>query len=491
MARRNRNKQKLTQDLKGAASSRLQDMNQVVGQLAMDAFQNQLARTGYGMPNLMEGTAYPITRLTRDYNLMNSLYRNNWLATKVVSTIPKDMMKNWIKYTCELDPQKMKLLAQVERRTRLRRSLLEGLIWGRLYGGAAALMMIDGQEDELESPLDIDSIQEGDFKGLLVVDRWSGIYPDIQLVEDANDPEYGLPKFYEFRNLTTRESYRVHHSRIIRFVGHHLPEWEKQAEVYWGASVIEPLFEELKKRDNTSANIAMLIFQARLTVLKVKDLDVMLSSSNQKAVQDFYNTVQAQNWLRSNQGQQVIGADDDFESIQYTFSGINDIYESFMLDMSGASGIPCTKLFGRAPAGMNATGESDNENYDELIEQEQEAHLRPALEKLLPVLCMSTFGKIPPDMDFVFNPISTPTDKELADIVKAKADALYDAYERGGIPQKVLFLELKQLSEGTGMFTNLTDDIINKASNEIQGPMDLANALEDDPEIDDDGKTDD
>ncbi len=447
-----------------------------------DAFQNVLARTGYGMPNLMEGTEYPLTRLTRNYQLMNSLYRNNWLAAKIINIIPKDMMKNWIKYTSGTTPEEAKKLAKGERRTRLRRSLLEGLTWGRLYGGAAGLLVIEGQDD-LEEPLDLEAIGPGDFKGLMIVDRWSGIYPNIELVTDINSPEYGLPKFYEFRNITTLENYKVHHSRIVRFIGHYLPEWEKQAETYWGASIIEPLFEELKKRDNTSANIAMLIFQSRLTVLKIKDLDVLISGANKNAVQDFYNTMQAQNWLLSNQGRQLIGADDDFQSVQYTYGGLNDIYESFMLDMSGASSIPIMKLFGRSPAGMNGTGEYEMVNYYETVEQEQEARLRPALDKVLPVLCMSELGTIPDDFEFEFNPVGTPTEKEVADIVKSKADAIYDAYERVGIPQKVAMQELKQLSDGTSMFTNLTDDVINKANDDIEAPLDLT-AENGEPEFD-------
>lgn len=464
-------KQQTTQDSKATPS--LSGLNNIVSQVAtMDAFQNVLARTGYGTPNLMEGTQYPLTRLTRDYNLMNALYRNNWLAAKVVNIVAKDMMKNWIKFTDGVTPEQIDQIEKAIRRTRVRRSLLEGLTWGRLYGGAAGLMVVEGQDD-LEQPLEIEAIQEGDFKGLMIVDRWSGIYPDIELVEDINSPEYGLPKFYEFRNLTTLQNYRVHHSRIIRFIGHYLPEWEKQAETYWGASILEPLFEELKKRDNTSANIAMLVFQARLTVLKIKDIEAMISGANKRAVQDFYNTMQAQNWLMSNQGRQLIGAEDDFLSVQYQFGGLNEIYESFMLDMSGASGIPCMKLFGRSPAGMNATGEYDMANYHETVETEQESHLRPALEKLFPVIFMSEFGQVPEDFDFEFNPVGNPSEKEIADIVKAKADAIFDAYERLGIPQRVAFQELKQLSDGTEMFTNLTDEVINQANDKIESPLDL------------------
>lgn len=441
------------------------DLNDEIHKMmTADAFQNAFARTGYATPNLMEGTNYPLTRLTRDYALMNALYRNNWLAQRVISIIPKDMLKNGWNYETELDPQDVDRLVKYERRSCLKAQLLQGLNWGRLYGGAAGLMLIDGQEDMLDQPLDVDSIMPGDFKGLMIVDRWAGIYPDLELITDINSPERGLPKFYQFRDMSTRKNYNVHHSRIIRFIGHMLPEWEREAEVYWGSSVIEPLFEELKKRDNTSANIALLIFQARLTILKLKNLDVLLAGTNVKAKQDFYNTVQAQNWLRSSQGMQVIGADDTFESVQYTFAGLNEIYESFMLDMSGAAQIPVTKLFGRAPAGMNATGESDMRNYYDVVEQEQESALRPALEKIMPVLCMSALGAIPDDIEIVFNPIQTPEEKDVADLVKAKAEAVMIFHNAGIISDQTALKEAKIMGTGTAMFSSISDEDINAAS---------------------------
>ena len=73
----------------------------------------------------------------------------------------------------------------------------------------------------------------------------------------------------------------------------------------------------------------------------------------------------------------------------YSFTGLSDIYDQFMLDMSGAAEIPATKLFGRSPQGLYATGESDLKNYYEMIAQMQERILRPALEKLLPVMALS------------------------------------------------------------------------------------------------------
>lgn len=445
-----------------------------------DSFQNLLNRTGAGSPSMMEATRYPITRLTKDYNLMNSMYRNSWIARRIVSLVPRDMLKNWIKWDSDITPEQIDQLQAAIRMTQLKKQLYRGLCFGRLYGGAGGVMLIEGQDD-LSQPLDLDAIMPGDFKGLLVMDRWSGCTPNAVLIDDISSPEYGLPESYEFTFNAPTETVNVHHSRIIRFNGLDLPVWETQAEQYWGSSIIENVYEEIRKRDNTSANIAGLIFLSNLRVFKIADFGELLATAPRSVQSDFYNTIQAQNTMMNNFGVQVMGNEDEFQQFQLNnFNGLNDIYESFMLDVAGACEIPVTRLFGRSPAGFNS-GENDMRLYYEMIESCQEDQLRPALEKLMPVLAMSALGEVPDDLDFVFNPIETPSDKDIGETVRWKTDSIYNAHDRGLLTDQLAMKELKQLSEGTGIFSNISPEDINKASNEIVKPELLSPFEDGDP----------
>ncbi len=183
-----------------------------------------MARLGYDTPNLMEGTQYPMTRLTQQYQLMNSLYRGHWIIRKVIDSIPGDMCKNWIKINTQLKPDELKRFDNLQRTTRIQRDILQGLKWGRLYGGAAAVIIIDGQEDILDQPLDYNTIMPGSFKGLIVSDRWSGITPGAETIEDVNSPDYGFPEYYEW--FGDNQTVKVHYSRILRFIGRELPYWK-------------------------------------------------------------------------------------------------------------------------------------------------------------------------------------------------------------------------------------------------------------------------
>ena len=432
-----------------------------------DSFQNVMARTVLFMPNLLETTDYPLTRFTRDWQTINSLYRSHWMVRRVIDVIPEDMLKNGYKILSQIEPKQIKRITRIDRKTQTSRKILECCKLGRLYGGAGALIMIEGHEDILDQPLEYDQIMPGSYKGLLSLDRWSGITPEEELVTDESDAEFGLPKYYTITSDNLERGICVHHSRILRFIGRDLPYLEKLAETYWGASEIEHIFDELKKRDNVSWNIAMLTFMANLRIYKMEGMEQVLATGSEKVVQSLYNTIQAMNSLMNNNSIQVIGANDEYENHQYTFGGVGDVYDRFMMDLAGAAETPVTKLFGRSPAGMNATGESDMQNYYDTIEEKQESSLRPVYDKILPIMIMSELGAIPDDFDYEFNPVRRPSDDEMADLASKNIDSITKAFQAGIISQKIALKELRQQAELTGMFSNITDEDIEKADDEI------------------------
>lgn len=435
---------------------------------ALDAFSNVLARLGAGTPNLLEGTEYSLQRMSRDFNTLNALYRESWIVRRIIDVIPADMLKNWITITSGLDPDVEKRLSLTLRRTQLIDKLKRGMQWGRLYGGALGVMLVKHQGYDLSQPLQLDWIMPGDFAGLLIFDRWNGVNPSSELIEDITDPDYGFPKYYTVTDPAGGGSVKIHHSRVVRFTGNTLPFWEEIAEMQWGASVIESIFDELRKRDNVSWNIAQLTFMANIRVLKMQDLGQLLAATDNESQAELLRTLEAQNMLLNNMGMQVMDAADGLETHQYTFGGLSDCYQQFIMDISGAAEIPVTRLFGRSPSGLNATGESDLQNYYDMIAEKQESYLRPILNKVLPPFIISTLGSLPDDFDFEFDPVAEPTDKERADLAKCGTDNVVAAYNAGLISQRTALKELKQQSERTGVWTNITDEDIERASDSVE-----------------------
>lgn len=427
---------------------------------ATDAFSNPAARIGFGTMDLLQATDYPTTRLSQNYQLLTSMYRDNWIVQNIVCTIPDDIIKRWYTVKSAVAPEYLDKLTRLERKTHLRDKLSDAMYWGRLYGGAAALILLRDQDD-MSEPIDLETLMPDSFLGLQVLDRWTGIYPSGELVSDPADPDFGLPAYYTIR---TEEQggiiARVDHSRVLRFIGRELPWLEQVTEVYWGESEIEAVYNEIVKHDNVSGNIASLTFRANVNYMESEGIDQLLGTSNTEQQRRFWNTLQAMAIMESNFGMRVINKGDAIHNTQYTFAGIADVYDRIMMDVAGACRIPVTKLFGRSPAGMNATGESDLQNYYDYVDSVREKGFRTAIEKLLPIMAVSAWGEIPDDLDIDFPPMWTPDASAVADIAQKKSAAIIAAYQNDLLDASEAKQELKTLEDETGLFGKIGDESI-------------------------------
>ena len=430
----------------------------------LDAYSNPPANLGFGANNLSQTAGYIMERFTWDYYTLNILFRNNWIAKAIIEKPANEMLKNGFEIHSELDPDKVTKVMNVYTRTKTNAKFLQCLKWARLYGGCILVPMIEGQDD-LSKPLDFDTIMPDSYKGCFVVDRWSGISPSLEIVDEIDDPDFGKPKYYTISTNNTNTSVKIHHSRIIKMIGRELPYWEEMAEDYWGASELEHVYTELRKRDDTSANISFLIFLANIRIFKMKNLGQAITLGDQESLNRVYQSMQAMNRLMCNTGTFAMDQDDDFATQQYTFTGINDVYESFMLDISGAAEIPVDKLFGRSPTGFNS-GEETLQNYYDTIQEKQETYVREPLERLLKIITMSTLGEIPDDFELVFSPVRRPSNMEKADLAQKQAQPVLDVYNAGIIGKGTVLRELKQQTPMTGQWSNITDQMIEDADKE-------------------------
>lgn len=437
---------------------------EVQNEIAMDSFANPAANLGWGAENLIEGTEYPLTRLTENYMLMLSLYRSSGILKRIVNKPVEDAVAHWFKIDSQITPDQTDAFNRLQRRAKIKANIEKGLKWGRLFGGAAGLIMIDGQGDILDQPLDLDMVAPDSFKGIYIVDRWSGLYPDAHLVEDIGSPAFGLPEFYHIReNENATSDVKVHYSRILRFTGDELPYWEKQVEQMWGTSVIETIWDSLRRYDNALGNIAQLIWQANIWTHKMQGANNLFGVGATQMQSNVINSIHAQRVLMNSFGERILDSEDDLQNHPYSFAGLDRVFSIFQYDMSSVSGIPITILFGRSAAGLDATGEGDLDNYYTMLEEIQENDIRPVLEQLVPIMCMSEFGAVPDDIDLSFNPVRVPTEKEKAEIATSKTNAVVQAHSEGIINDQIAMKELRSMSDSTGMFTNITDEDVKNA----------------------------
>ena len=419
---------------------------------ALDGYANAAAFLGEASPLLSAGT-FIRSDLTSDPELLTAMYRESWLTMRIIDMPSEDMTRAWYRLSTSLPDSALHDLYRLEARHSVKQEITNAIRWARLYGGSLALIVVRGEEDRLDQPLDIDTLLPGCFQGLLVLDRSQGIEPSPELVADLDDPDSGLPRSYTVNlDMENCRSVTLHHSRVLRFIGRELPRMDTIRENYWGASEMEHILDELQKRSAASANIAQLIFQANITTLKMADYGELLNSGTDEQRRGVEQVMSFENRFRTSFGLQLLNKDDSLENHTYSFAGLSEVYEQFMMDMAGAAEIPATRLFGRSPQGMNATGESDLRNYYQPIAQMQERHLRPALERLLPVMAVSCWGYVPEDMEIVFEPLMTTSPAERADLVRKLSTDVLAAYQVGLITREEAREELKSRGEDLGVW---------------------------------------
>ena len=450
------------------------------GAQAQDAFQNLLARTGVGSSSLENGTDYPLTRLTLNFWQLVSLFEGSWLARRIVEAPASDIVKTWPNVLGEIDPDDLAKFKRAITKTNTRGKVLEALTWGRLFGGAGALIVVKGHEHELDNPLDLDKVGIGSYRGLVTFDRWSGISPTGEVCDNFDNPlDVGLPEFYEIHAKNSSETFRVHSSRILRLCGPKMPEPENSVYQGWGISVLAPVMQALISYDNVSANALSLSYRANLIGMRMPELAQILSGVgiSQKAAQDFATRMQPVNQMLSNQSLVMLPKDGELSNVQYSFSGLAELVQMFQLQMAGAAKMPVSLLWGKLYNGLGNAGDGDERIYEKTVATEADVTLRPALEKLFPVIMASELGEVPDDMELSFPSIRVLDEKEKVELAKTVVDTLTVVLNSGGISPRTYGKELKQSSDTTGVFTNITDEDIEKLSDKVSSEGELGEGL--------------
>lgn len=430
---------------------------------AADGFLNLLARQGLSAQNVLSDSTYTFDLLTRNRVRLEAMYRGSWIVGAAVDAIAEDMTRAGIEIKGSDDPELILQMQVKMTRMGIWNSLLDTIRWARLYGGAVAMIDIDGQD--ASTPLNIDTVGVNQFKGLRVFDRWQ-LAPSMNSIISSGT-NHGLPEYYDIlSNLATGQvaNLRVHHTRMIRQIGIQLPAYQAITEEYWGESVVERVNDRLISFDSATAGAANLLQKAHLRTIQVDGLRDVLAAGG-KPEENLIRMFDHMRMLQTNEGITLLDSKDVFSAHSYTFSGMSDMIMQFGQQISGATGIPLVRLFGQSPAGLNSTGESDLRMYYDNVAAQQESRLRDGLMKILRVMHKSIFGALAPEnFDFEFVPLWQLQPRDKADIATATTNTVVAAHAAGIIDNATALKELKQSAAITGVFTNITNEQIEAAT---------------------------
>ncbi|HAB75417.1 MAG TPA: hypothetical protein DCE46_14930 [Pantoea sp.] len=430
-----------------------------------DGYNNFTAKLGTATPNIQTGGTHLPDYLTRNRVKLEFAYRSSFLVGAAIDAVADDMTRKGVTITSRLEPGHKGKVDTFWDEAGIWDGLNDTLKWSRLYGGALLVVLIDGQD--MSTPLRRDRIREGQFKGVLSLDRWMVTPSYYDLVTDYG-PHFGKPKFYKVvTNQKGIPSWKIHYSRLIRLDGETLPFQQAQTENGWGMSVVERIFERIEAFDTSTVGTTQLIHKAHLRTYSIDKLRQILATGGdlEAALMKHMDMIRQ---FQTIEGMTLMDASDKFETHSYSFAGVADVMLRFAEQVSGATGIPLVRLFGQSPAGFS-TGLGDLENYYSRINSQQERRLRRHIRWLMDITWRSEFGEeLPDDFTFEFNKLWEMSDGERATMANNIATALGALADRGIMPRHAAMTDLRNISEVIGIGGAITDEDIEDAKKELE-----------------------
>ena len=293
----------------------------------------------------------------------------------------------------------------------------EALAWADLYGGSIIVVMADDGR-MIDEPLNYDSLRR--IERLKVFDKTNIV--GAKQYQDASAPQYMDVEQYYINTFGANPMW-VHESRVLRFDGGRLPLYQRNLRLGWGAKRFESIKEEIERYCNGHEYALQALTRLSQDVVKLDGLtNILTTEGGDVAVQ---KRMQMIDMVRSMMNSIAIDGEDEYDRKGLSLSGIKELLEQFEIAICGITGIPATKLFGRSPAGMNATGKADSENFYNMVEGIQQNKVKPNLVRLIEMLgaCRDYNLTLPDTWHIEFEPLWSMSKSEKADIEKTKADA--------------------------------------------------------------------
>lgn len=358
---------------------------------------------------------------------LTGLYEGNGLFSKIIDTPAEEALKHGFDLNLKSD----ELNAFVEDALddlEWEEKAATAIKWARLYGGALIVMLIDDGRG-LEDPVDWEHIRSIDE--LRVYER-SIVQPDYASLcqQDYGGKgvgnrvsKFGQPEYYYVSSIYG--SFKVHESRCLVFRNGVLPEQTSNATyLFWGMPEYVRIRRALRETVTAHTDSVKLLERSVQAIYSMKGLASLLTTDDgENQVLKRLQLVDTSRGLLNSIAIDSEGEQYDFKTFQ--FSGVKDVIDATCNMLSALTNIPQTILFGRSPAGMNATGDSDFESYYNFVEKIQRLMLKRNLRTLLDVVFRAGIasGDVTeePDYKLEFNPLWSLSDTEQATVDQTKA----------------------------------------------------------------------
>lgn len=397
-------------------------------------------RGAYGYQPAFTGNPHDSNDYMFKWRQYVHLYETSWEARKIVRIIPEDALrKDWI--IEDIPEQKAKHIEGVLNRLRFTQVLKRSLILERLLGGCLTFLGLEGETDETATEFKPSSGAALRFCNAIPLSR-------IQRMEWDTNP---LSAHYMRPGAYTINGEQVHVSRCLVWDGEPLFDPYDFALTNFrgnlagfGPSVLAAIWDDIVKAVGTRQAAYQLIQTNNAILMAVNDLqDLAGTKSGQEALRKVKQIAQQISVYNA-----AIIDGDKVEVKQHSasFGSVPELILTFIQILSAASDIPATRFLGQAPGGLNATGDSDLENYYNVIDAYQRQRIEPNVRRVYDIIGFNSYGqewkKDREKLTFKFPPLWNATELEEAEKHSKTIDNAMKLFDAGLMDERKVIKEI-------------------------------------------------
>ena len=344
--------------------------------------------------------------------MLTDMYVSDGIGSQIVKIVADDMTREWINIKNDSDNSIVNELKKLSAESVFNLALK----WMRLYGGSGIVLGFDDGKS-LDTPVTNNS----KINWLEIIPR-SQIYIANSIYNnDILSSNYGKVEIYNMQIGWNLEMTNIHYTRFIEFKGEPVPYLKSMADIerrYWGISVLQEAWNSISMLGSAYQAVGNILLEFIIGKYTLAGLRSMLAQGQEEKI---LSRMEIINMTKSIYNSVLLDESEEYSRDSASVAGFPELLDRFMMLVSAVCRIPVTKLFGRSPAGMNATGEGDLTNYYDIIQSEQGNRLEKPLQRLVNIIAVY-LGKASDietaEFPIDFNPLFQLTEKEQAEVKK-------------------------------------------------------------------------
>jgi hypothetical protein len=300
-----------------------------------------------------------VTTRSLDDSVLRTMYKTG-LMSKIIRLKAGYSLNNTIKFDSTEDEKfyNDKLAKHVKTATKF------------MLGFGRGAIVIFNANDDLSLPL-----KKQDFKKETMLMRaFSGdLVTALSPIYDLRSPRYYKPKMYIINGQ------QVHWTRVIDLSYYEPADRDKPDYDYGGISESELIYDQFVADAIVQRAASTIIDKASTFVYKIKGYKDAIQMKQEEDIVKYISTCEDG---RSIYGALITDADDMVEVLNQSLADLDKVDNITLRRLAMVTGLGMTVLIGEQASGLNSSGESERQGFQDTIENLQSDYLLEPLNQL-------------------------------------------------------------------------------------------------------------